>query len=124
MTRPLDIDRGRPLAGPASNVISDGDMPSVASATASLSQFQRRVLQDAINDARRQWWLKRAEDFERAKPHPNDYHGRATLDELRARWRWCHQTAQACRNRAALIPLAREDFDAEIAAILDTEEAA
>jgi hypothetical protein len=119
-----DNDRGRPLAGPASNVISDGDSVSISQAVDNLTRLQRDVVIDALNDARRKWWLRRAQDFERAKPVPGEYHGRATREQLRARWLWCHETAQACRNKAALIEMCREDFDAEIAAILDAEEAA
>lgn len=88
-----------------------------------IDHFQRRVVQDALNEARRAWWLKRAEDFERAKPRPEDYNGRATLEELRARWRWCHQVAEACRNKAALVPLTLAEFEAEVEAIFDEEAA-
>lgn len=96
---------------------------SVAGATSELTHLQRRVVQDAVNSATRSWWLKRAEDFERAKPHPDDYNGQATIEELRARWRWCNETAKACRNKAALVSMLWQEFDDEIAAILDGEAA-
>lgn len=77
------------------------------------------MLREAFNDARRDWWLKRAEDFEAAKPVPGEYQGRASRAEQRTRWEWCHQTAQACRNKAALVPLSPDEFQVEIDAILD-----
>lgn len=88
-----------------------------------LEHFARRVILDAIHDASRSWWLKRAEDFERAKPVPGEYHGRATREQLRARWQWCHETAQACRNKAALVPLDEATFHAELCSVLDEEVA-
>lgn len=97
--------------------------PEVGTRMPDLDRFTRDLLADALNEASRTWWIKRAEDFERAKPTPGDY-GQATIEQLRARRSWCHATAQACRNKAALIPMAREEFDAEIEAILDQEAAA
>lgn len=83
-------------------------------------QMARRSIVESIRDASRIWWLKRAEDFERAKPRPgDDFNGAATIEELRARWQWCHDTAQACRNKAALVPLDDAQFRAELDAILD-----
>lgn len=86
-----------------------------------LEHFTRRVISDAVADASRTFWLKRAEDFERAKPTAEDFNGKASIEELRQRWRWCHNTAQACRNKAAFIAMYPEDFDAELADMLDRE---
>jgi hypothetical protein len=47
-----------------------------------VEHFQRRVMQDAINEATAAYWNRRAEDFERV--------GTPSADE----------TAKACRNRA------------------------
>lgn len=84
-----------------------------------VDHFQRRVIQDALNEARRRWWLQRAEDFERAKPRPGEYAGQATIEQLRARWKWCHHTAQACRNKAALVPLTLDEFQAELESVIE-----
>lgn len=111
-------DEGRPGERAALNV-NYGDVLILPD----LDHFTRRLLQDALNEARRSWWLKRAEDFERAKPRPGDFNGRATIEQLRARWRWCHATAQACRNKAALIAMTADEFQAEVDALLDGEAA-
>lgn len=59
-----------------------------------LDNFARRVLQDALNEATRSYWLRRAETF--------DAVGTPTADA----------TARACRARADLAPL--EDLDAAL----------
>ena len=77
-----------------------GDVPSVP--PDALEQFAKRVILDALCDASRAWWLKRAEDFERARPVPGEYAGRATREELRQRWRELTEIADACRAKAAV----------------------
>lgn len=72
-----------------------------------LDQFTRRVLQDALNEATVAYWLRRAEDFEAAKPvePPNGF---ADPEQARERWRRCHEAAEACRHAAELAPF--QDF--------------
>lgn len=116
MPKLLSNDRARPARSTSTGTgskLSNGD----SNILPDLGQFTRRVLQDALNDGRRQWWLKRAEDFERAKPTLDDFNGEATVQQLRARWRWCHETAQACRSKAALVAMTPDEFDAEIEAV-------
>lgn len=67
-----------------------------------IANFQRRVLQDALNEATRSYWLRRAETFEDAKPRLGEFHGAAIPAELSRQWNRAHQTAEACRNRAAM----------------------
>lgn len=71
-----------------------------------LMHFQARVLQDALAEASGAYWSRRAEAFEDAKPRPDEFHGRQTREELRARWSCMDATARACRARAqvSLIP--------------------
>lgn len=68
--------------------------------------FQARVLQDALTEAAGAYWSRRAETFEAAKPRPDEFHGKATRQELSARWCLMDKTARACRERASvsLIP--------------------
>ena len=47
------------------------------------------------------YWIRRAEAFEAARPSRGGFHGRATPEEVNARWERLTVTAQACRNRAA-----------------------
>lgn len=58
---------------------------------------------DAFRQGEAMFWLRRAQDFEAAKPRTTDKHGQATREELSARWRRCHEAAEACRNRARLL---------------------
>lgn len=68
-----------------------------------LDHFSHRFLQEVLDDATASYWLKRAQAFEDAKPDPiRDYCGRATREELRERWKRCHEVAKACRARAQL----------------------
>lgn len=89
-----------------------------------LAHFRARVIQDAINEATASYWLRRAQQFEDARPdpartppgrsRPGEYNGgpvdfetgtpsrQPDLDELRARWVALTVIAQACRNRATV----------------------
>jgi hypothetical protein len=111
-------DRGRPGNGrPQMSLTGDAtSIPRLALAE-QVDHFRRRVMQDAYQHARRVWWLKRSADFEAAKPRPDDYTGQASLDELRARWRWCHETAKACRAKAEMC-VTDAEFDAELQSLL------
>jgi hypothetical protein len=68
-----------------------------------LDQFRARVLQDALTEATAQYWLHRAYQFQQAAPRRGDFHGNATVEELRHRWRECMDTAQACLRHAELL---------------------
>ena len=80
-----------------------------------LDHFALRLLTDALNEQTRRYWLKRAEDFENAKPTPGQHHGRLTADQIRAQWRELDQIARACRARAEVSPL--EDIAPEALAV-------
>jgi len=67
-----------------------------------LAHFRCRVLADALSEATRDYWRRRAEAFEDAAPRPGDFPGRATPEELRAARRRCLDAAAACRARASL----------------------
>lgn len=75
--------------------------------------FTWGVLADAYNVGRRLWWLKRAQDFEAAKPLPGEFHGNETREQLSARWRWCDEVARACRAKAEMVGI-----DEELEAVL------
>jgi len=80
-------------------------------------QLVARILQDAMTDATRSWWLRRAEQLEAARHRPGiDWPGRASEDDLRRRWRALTEAAQACRARAELG--AAEDVPELIATVL------
>jgi hypothetical protein len=92
-------DRGRPGEEAASNVTA-GDFHSLP--PSDLNQFAKRLLLEAFSDASRQWWLKRAEVFERARPVPGEFHGNMTPEQLRAQWLHLSEVAAACRARAGV----------------------
>lgn len=48
------------------------------------------------------YWKTRAEVFERARPRPDDFHGRATSADLAEQWDRLTDKANACRARAAI----------------------
>lgn len=84
-----------------------------------VEHFHRRVLQDALNQATRTYWLRRAEQFEDAKPRLDDYHGNATRAELSRQWNLAHETAEACRRRAEAALF--QDQDTELIAEIMAE---
>lgn len=64
-------------------------------------QIVRRVLAEAMLDATRMHYLKRAAEFEAARHRPGvDWPGQASEVDLRRRWRDLTETARACRARA------------------------
>lgn len=72
-----------------------------------LTQFSYRLLRDAMNEATAAYWLRRAEQFEAARPRPGDNRRRGSLppvslDEIRAVDERCRLAAEACRQQAAL----------------------
>lgn len=60
------------------------------------------IVEDVMRTATAAWWRKRAEAFEWAKPRVGEYAGQSTVEDLRIAWRRCHDTAEACRQRAAV----------------------
>lgn len=55
---------------------------------------------DAWAAATARYWRRRGAAFEAARPRPGDFHGRATRDELNARWVRLTAIAKACHARA------------------------
>lgn len=81
-----------------------------------LDTFTHDLLLEVMLTADRQWWLRRAQDFERAKPTAADFRGRQTIEDTRQQWRRLDQMARACRARAEVSdPIARS---AEVADVL------
>lgn len=74
-----------------------------------------RVLQDSIASALSHQWLRRAEEFERAKPRPGDFRGRATDEQVAAQTARLTAKAEACRRRADVCELS----DVEKSIVLD-----
>ena len=74
------------------------------------AQILARSLQDGLAEFLPDYWLRRAEAWEAARPRPGDYRGNATPDQLRAADARCAQIAENCRNHAALL---RSQFTAE-----------
>ena len=60
------------------------------------------------------YWLRRAEQFESAKPTLSDFRGQSAAVELRAKWRELDAIARACRNRAVVSPLSLAEEVAEV----------
>lgn len=68
-----------------------------------LTQFSLRLIRDAMNEATALYWLRRAEQFETARPRPGDRlgaNGRRGAAEIDAR---CLALANACRAKAAAL---------------------
>lgn len=70
-----------------------------------------RALQEAWIDGSRQYWERRARQFEAARPRPGDFHGRATREDLQAQWDRLTATAEACRRRAEFTYASQADFE-------------
>ena len=98
-------DRSRPGEGAASNVINT-DTPILRQTIDNLSFFQHRVVQDALTEAMRTYWIRRAEAFEKARPMPTEFHGAATKEQLQAKWHELTGIAAVCRLRAYVSPMA------------------
>jgi hypothetical protein len=69
---------------------------------AHVEAFQARICREAILDGEAATWRRRAEMLEWARPRPGDWHGRATREELRARYDRLTEEARACRNRGSI----------------------
>lgn len=81
-----------------------------------VDHFVKRLLTDCLAEATRNYWLRRAADFENARPRLGEFHGTATRSELRQRWRELSDMADACRARAQVAPL--DEIDPDVEAVL------
>lgn len=104
---------GRPPAREAASNVVTGD---AATLPRRIDNFLHDTLLDVLVHANRQWWLRRAEEFEAARPRPDEFHGNASREELRARWIDLTEIAQACRARAGVAPV--EDFRGAVTSVL------
>lgn len=87
-----------------------------------LDNFVRRVVLDCLLQAMPETWERRAAVFDAAAPRPDEFHGRATREELSAAWRRCRADADLCRRHAALLRSCRADaFRDEYNRIIDQE---
>lgn len=80
-----------------------------------VDQIRYRLIEDAVQQGRADYWRRRADTFDWARPRPTDFNGRATAAELAARDARLARLAKLCRFHARLIETTR---DAEIAAEL------
>lgn len=78
-----------------------------------VEHFRARVLQDALNEATSRYCLRRAAQFEWARPALGDFTGTATDIERRAKWHELTGIARACRNRAA-VSLIQDGIEPEV----------
>lgn len=67
-----------------------------------VEHFRARVLQDALTEALRSTWLRRADAFEAAIHQPGDFPGQCSVGQIEANNRRLAQKAQACRNHASV----------------------
>lgn len=74
-----------------------------------VDHFIARNIQDAMAQATAQHWLRRAEEFEQAKPRPSDFRGRASDAQIAARAEGLAAKADACRSRAAVCSLSEDE---------------
>ena len=102
----LPNERKPPAANRGDSKALTGDSSMIAEAADKLSyvdHFRARVLQDALTEALRSTWLRRADAFEAARHRPGiDYPGTATVEQLRAKWLELTEKAAVCRNHATV----------------------
>lgn len=67
-----------------------------------VDHFVKRLLIDCLLEQTSEYWLKRADDFEKAKPRLGDFNGGLTAEESREKVEELNQIATACRNAAKL----------------------
>ncbi len=67
-----------------------------------VENFRRRVAQDALAEATKNYWNGRAKTFEEAMPRPGDFTGAATPVDLETRRQRLADIVRACRERAAV----------------------
>lgn len=81
-----------------------------------LERVAVRVLEDAFTEAVPDYWERRAERFEAARPRPGDFPGRAGQAALDAADARLAATAQACREAAELARTTRPWWVADLVA--------
>lgn len=86
---------------------------------AELGPFARRVIEESLLTGLPASWLRRAADFEAARPRPGDFNGRASAADLAARDRRCSEAAAVCWERAELLRLHSDVFGVEVSAAVD-----
>lgn len=70
-----------------------------------LDHFTKRLLTECLEAATKAFWLRRAQQLEAARPRVGEFHGQASIEDLRARWSELTEQANACRARARVAPL-------------------
>ncbi len=85
--------------------------PSVAQLVDHLEQVQRRVVQDALSEARASYWQRRAAAFRAALPRQDEWHGREGLASVRRRRERLQQIIAACEVKAKLCCWQDGDLD-------------
>lgn len=79
-----------------------------------LDQHAKRLLTELVMDGTAACRLRRARQWEDARPRVDDFPGAKTPDELRAAWRRCNEIAKAFRASAEVAPI-REAVAADAA---------
>lgn len=81
---------------------SDFSLADAADKLSYVDHFRARVLQDALTEAMRSNWLRRADAFEAAMHKPGDFPGLCSVDQIAANNERLAQKAAACRNHASI----------------------
>ncbi len=82
---------------------------------------RRRIVQEILAEAEGIYWMRRAEQFEAARPKAGDYRGRASDDDLRARDVRLAEIAEACRRKAKVMMMADAEVSDEVFFVMDEE---
>lgn len=98
-------ERERPvkaLPTDSTTIKSDSILADAADNLSYAEHFSARVIQDALTEALRSTWLRRAEAFESAIHQPSDFAGLCSIDQIEANNKRLAEKAQACRNHASI----------------------
>lgn len=82
-----------------------------------LSNFTRRLVQDAFSEGIPATWERRAQALENALSRPGDFVGLATPEEIAERDARLRTAAAACRHRALLYEKG-DDISPDVEAVL------
>lgn len=85
--------------------------PDVRELVDHLTHVQHRVVQDALREAQRSYWLSRAADFKAALPRQDDWHGWEGLASVRQRRERLISVIAACEAKATVCCGQDGDFD-------------
>lgn len=77
----------------------------------------KALLGDIWCEATAAYWMRRAEQFEAARPRRGDYTGNATAQEIYERYDSLTAAAQACRARAAFLDASIAEYDDTLTAL-------